>query len=920
MKHIFTFFTVLMIGLSAYLMQNAAKMPLKIPAAPLIEGGEMRRAWEKMRLADPLTGEIPQGAFYAEREFAKHLPKGQEIRGAVGVWESRGPWNVGGRTRALAIDVTNENRMFAGGVSGGLWKTEDAGNTWTRVTPLNAHPSIVSITQDTRPGKTNNWYYLSGEMYGTSASGGGAFYLGDGAFKSTDGGNTWTPINSTAGGVPSSFTNYYQTGWRIISYPHPDTSVNMLFMACMANIYKSTNGGTSWTVSKGGGTTATSYFTDIATTTTGVLYATFSSDGPSKGLWRSENGGVWVNIKPANFPMEYDRIVIGINPNNENEVYFLGQTPNAGFMNHYISSDDWNSLWKYTYVSGDGTGAGGIWEDLSLNLPSTGTQFDKFASQGGYDLMVKVQPGTGNVFIGGTSLWRSTDGFATGNNTTHIGGYKPGTDLPYFELYPEHHPDLHDVLFLPSNPNVMVSASDGGVRTTPNCNAANVVWESKNNGYLTSQLYTVIIDKNAVWDNFLGAGLQDNASFVVNSTSPTAPWKMTINGDGAYGAIAQNHTDYYFSIQQGKIAKCNLDANNNVTGFQRIDPIGGKEYQFINQFVLDPNDDNFMYVAGGRKVWRNDALNSIQINNEWDSISTGWTAFPDTIAINPNPAQQELITAIAVSQSPANRLYYGTNKGKLFRILNANTGTPSATQITITGAGQGFINCIYIDPTNANNMFVVFSNYNMYSLFYTDNQGTTWQKVAGNLESSLAGTGDGPSLRWASILTLPGGAKKYFVGTSVGLYSADALVEHTSSNPGTQWVQEGANVIGEVVVDMIECRNADGFVAVATHGNGMFTTNFIENVGIQTPINVTAAVSAYPNPAKDLLNFGINNLKMSAWQVEIMDIQGKVLKSQDFMDKNKKTLTVAVGDLPAGMYLYRLTGDKMQASGKVVIQ
>lgn len=919
MKHIFTILVVFFTTFSGYLMLKSPKMPIKIPALPLAEGGEERRAWEKMRLADPLTGEIPANAFFAEREFVKHIPKADETR-AVGVWESKGPWNVGGRTRALAIDVTNENRMFAGGVSGGLWKTEDGGDTWTRVTPLNYHPGVVSITQDTRPGKTNNWYYLSGELYGTSASGGGAFYLGDGAFKSSDGGNTWGALSNTAVGTPNSFTTNYQGGWRIISYPSQDTTLNILFMACYDAIYKSTNGGASWTIVRGGGTSS-SYFTDVTTTTTGVLYATLSSDGSQKGIWRSDNAATWANIKPANFPATYERIVIGINPDNENEVYFLGQTPNSGMYNHYINSDDWNSLWKYTYISGDGTGAGGVWEDLSANLPNTGTQFDKFASQGGYDLVVKVQPGTNNVFIGGTNIWRSTDGFTSPNNTTQVGGYKPGTDLPYFELYPNHHPDQHDILFLPSNPSIMLSASDGGVRKTSDCNASNVVWESKNNGYLTSQLYTVFIDKNTPWDNFLGAGLQDNASFVVNSNSPTDPWKMTINGDGAYGAVAQNKSAYYFSIQQGKIAKCNLDANNNVTGFMRIDPIGGKDYLFINPFVTSPTNDDLMYVAGGRKVWRNDALTSIPISNQWDSIATGWTAFKDTFTINPNPSQQELVSAIALTESPITRLYYGTNKGRLFRINTANTGSPSSFALTILGAPQGgYINCIHIDPTNPNNIFVVFSNYNAYSLFYTDNQGSTWKKVAGNLESSLAGTGDGPSLRWASILTLPDGTKKYFVGTSMGLFSADALVEHTASNPGTQWVQEAPNTIGEVVVDMIECRNADGFVAIATHGNGMYATHYLDNVGIQTPVNVSNAISVYPNPAKDILNFGLNNLKISAWHLDIIDMQGRTVKTADASDNTQKTISVSIYELPSGIYSYRLMGDKMQASGKFVVQ
>ena len=127
---------------------------------------------------------------------------------------------------------------------------------------------------------------------------------------------------------------------------------------------------------------------------------------------------------------------MGINPNNENEVYFFGTTPGSGHYTKYIGSDDWTSLFKYTYLSGNGSGAGGQWEDRSANLPNTGTEFDQCAAQGGYDLVVKVQPGTGTVIIGGTNLWRSTDGFATSNNTTKIGGYKIGTTLPFFELYP----------------------------------------------------------------------------------------------------------------------------------------------------------------------------------------------------------------------------------------------------------------------------------------------------------------------------------------------------------------------------------------------------------------------------------------------------------------------------------------------------
>lgn len=223
---------------------------------------------------------------------------------------------------------------------------------------------------------------------------------------------------------------------------------------------------------------------------------------------------------------------------------------------------------------------------------------------------MKVQPGTNNVFIGGTNLWRSTDGFATPNNTTKIGGYKIGTTLPFFELYPNHHPDLHEALFLPSNPNVMITGSDGGIHRTENCLAPFVEWSYLNDSYVTSQFYTAIIDKNAPGDNTLMGGLQDNGNFFVNSADPQAPWRQTVNGDGSYGAIAPNKAFYVLSIQQGRVAKVNLDASGKCFGVCRIDPVGRvkDDYQFINPLALDPNDANILYLPAGNKLFRQNRL------------------------------------------------------------------------------------------------------------------------------------------------------------------------------------------------------------------------------------------------------------------------------------------------------------------------
>ena len=909
---------LLLLVVGAFIMakwqKSSVPATVQIPSGEQEENREIREAWEKMRLADPATGEIPPGIEWQERLFAAHLPQALQDRSGPD-WQARGPWNVGGRSRALAIDVTNENRLLAGGVSGGVWLSEDGGQSWTRRTPLNAHPGCVSIAQDTRPGHTNTWYYLSGEVYGTSASATGAFYLGDGMFKSNDGGLTWAPLTATAVGNPQSFTTLYQSGWRVITSP-TDTGA-VVYMATIGTVYRSANGGQSWTAVRGGNIGDYSYYADVAASPTGVLYSTLSSDGPQKGIWRSTNGTSWVNISPdtsAGFAPVYDRVVIGINPNNENEVYFLGATPGYGHYNNYIDSDDWSSLWKYTYVSGTGSGAGGTWENLSANLPNQGTEFDQFACQGGYDLVVRVQPGSGYVFIGGTNIYRSTDAFTSDNNTAQLGGYAIGTALPFFEIYPGHHPDQHDLLFLPSNPNVLLSACDGGLFRTNDSQAPSVSWLSLNHGYQTTQFYTAIIDKSTPNDPMLLGGLQDNGNFFVNSSDPTAPWKQTVNGDGSFGAVAPGKAYYVLSIQLGRVAKVALGDDGTVQAFRRIDPIGPQkdDYLFINPLALDPNDANVLYLPAGNRLYRQSELGNIELTGAWDSISQGWMQYPDTIKSNFG-----VISALAVSTAnPAHRVYIGTSANRLYRIDDAHVGSPSFTLLGVPpGGSSAYVNCIAVDPENADRVIAVFSNYNIYSIFLSTNAGQTWQKVGGNLEANLAGNTGGVSVRWVSILPFANGSRKYFCGTSIGLFSADTLMVHTMNQPGTQWALEGASTIGNAVVGYLETRPADGLVVAATHGSGMFTANFGPVSGTNNP-EKQDLVRVFPNPASDFVQVNLGALHGSdSAEVRLFDQRGQEVRRTKILDGNGR---VDVRGLPVGVYYYDLQGTGWRKGGKVV--
>jgi len=474
---------------------------------------------EFMMLRDPATNEIPANIFKLEREFAKNLPKRENLifnknsgsnETAALTWTARGPNNVGGRTRALGIDKrtgTPPNvTILAGGVSGGIWRSTDDGSTWSSVTSASQLHSVTCIVQDNRSGKEDIWYAGTGEAVGNSASGSSVSnFRGDGIFKSTDNGLTWSIISSTATNIPQSYD-------QVFDYVHNiaiDTS-NNLYVAASNTIQRTTDGGTSWTAVLTE-STLRSFISDVQVTTGGVVYAAISQypDNTNKGIWRSEDGVTWTNISNgvSGFPTtQFGRITIGIAPSDEDVVYFLIEYTDT------TPSTNGHQLWKYTYLSGDGSGSDGTWVNRGDNLPNEldGSGLagnDPFDTQGGYDMYVQVSPNNADfVIAASTNLYTSTDGFATTTYYDRIGGYA-GPDTYVF--YTNHHPDLHSGAFLPGSNKIYYSGSDGGVHKTSDITAGTVSWTSLNTGYKTSQFYSISLAPEA-GSNVMMGGTQYN--------------------------------------------------------------------------------------------------------------------------------------------------------------------------------------------------------------------------------------------------------------------------------------------------------------------------------------------------------------------------------------------------------------------------
>ena len=807
-------------------------------------------------LRDPALNAIPPRIRQKELQFAKQLSENNHAlnksASANLVWKEAGPVDVGGRTRALAVDITNPNTIIAGGVSGGIWKSTDNGASWKLKSTTTQLLSITAIAQDTRSGHTNTWYCSGGEFDGSAQDlGYTAFFTGDGFYKSTDNGDTWNLLPSTADQNAANFTAYSYSSRIVIS---PTTGT--VFIANNGfGVLRSNDGGASFTQVLGG--PGHHMYSDVGVASNGTLVAAlstgFNNVTPTEdpGVYKStDDGATWASITPSGYPAAPQRAGIAVTPSNPDKFYILTNTGTVDANKRNVLK-----FYKATISSGS-------FEDRSANLPDftgQGQGYEKgfVELQGNYNLTVAVKPDDENfVLLAGTGLFRSANGFSSKPNDAvkdWIGGYNPQT---FF--YPNFHPDIHSFSFDPTNPKKMWWGNDGGLAYTADITNTSFTslfpWENKNNGYDVTQYYMISIAKDANDDRFMG-GCQDNGTpfFRFDGNSATAHVDVSL-GDGTFSYLGSNFA--YAETQNGNLLRLRYDQSGNIPGlfdnntYSTITPTNAQNQSFVNPFTVDPVDENVLYYLAGPDIWRNDQLSSIP--NGVFKTDIGWTKL-DNLA----SAQGFTKTAISVSNSPAHVLYFAesgdnTSKPKIFKLQNSNTSTSAAVDISIPDAVAGsYVHNIAVNPADANEIIVVMSNYNIVGLYHSINGGQSYTAIEGNLEGTQ--TNPGPSLRAASIL--PGSPKTYFVATSVGLFSTTQI-----NGSNTSWTQEGQNVMGNVVVSYVTSRTSDGKVVAATHGRGAFVSS-AGGGGNAAALNLNVSqlnIEVLPNSTRST-NFTISN-------------------------------------------------------------
>jgi hypothetical protein len=853
---------------------------------------------------DPVANAIPMGIRRLERQFAKSIPTREQLALAKGeavqalVWTERGPFNVGGRSRVLAADVAHPGTLLAGSVAGGIWKSTNDGSSWRLTFSPDQIFTTSCIAQDVRPGRTNTWYVGTGEFRGstTNDTRWGSFYRGDGIYKSTNNGDSWTILPSTVSGTPQT-TDTFDFIWNVATNP-ANTTQDEVYAATWNGIYRSTNGGSSWTqvqASDSGLVNTQGYTTDVAITSTGVVYAATKQAGVPK-IWRSPDGATWTNIAPSNFPTSTGRIVFGLAASNPNVLYVFIESANT------TPASSGHQLWKYVYISGNGSGSGGTWENRGGNLPSG------FNTQTGYDQIVQVKPDDENfVLVGGTDLYRSTDGFASSTNTTNIGGYN---------FYPNgnHHPDLHSGAFKPSDPTVYYSGNDGGIQRANDIRVTPMVWTTLDSGYNVTQFYSIAISPDS-GDYAIAGGAQDNGSWL--GTQPgMSSWRMVSGGDGTVVELAPISDDRVYTQSQSGPLYRQSRAGGSTSSFN---PSGATRQLFVNPIALDPNDSRILYYGAGKTttptmwsgLWRNS-------NAPSGTSSAGWTALTAT-DVGTVSGWTRAVSCIGISKANnPNVVYFGTTDGLVKRVDSANAASPTVTDVTPPGlnggtAQGGFVRCVAVDPTNSNKALVAFGNYNFQNLWYTTNGGASWSDVEGNLAGPT-----GPSIRWATIFYV-GNQLNVFLATSIGVLMTNQL-----NGSSTVWAQAAANDIGNILIAYLDYRPSDRTLAVGTHARGAFTTQVPLPTGVEEQSQTPQAFRLeqnFPNPFNPTTKIRFAVGDSGPVLLKVYDVAGKEVATlvNEQLPAGRHERTFHAAGLASGLYFYQLRSGNSVATKKMTL-
>lgn len=647
-------------------------------------------------------------------------------------WEPVGPsswnsvgWNPGlGRINAIIEDPNDANTIYVCTPSGGLWKSTDSGDSWTPLT--DNLPAIGASGLAIDPNNSDVLYLATGD-------GDGSDTYSFGVLKSTDGGESWSTtslIYDLSQSIKCS---------KILMDP---TDTDKLYVATSVGLVVSNNGGNSWYNAVNGSIRDIEFKPGDPS----VIYASGTK------FYRSTDSGASFNQVSAGLPSAsaVNRLAIAVTPANPELVYMIaGDDDDSGFYGFFKSDDSGESfslqsntpnILTYSEI-GDGDG-GQSWYDLAIAASTTDEDV---------------------VYTGGINVWKTNDGGANWEIKSHW-VYPSGIGYT--------HADIHE---LTTYGNKLYCGSDGGIFSSTDAGNS---WADHSDGLQISQFYRIAISTTD--PNLILTAAQDNGTNLFDDNTYT----HLLGGDGNAALIDYTNDQVMYSAYPGGDFQRSTDGGQNFNGFSEgIDESGA----WVTPFKLHPTNPNIIFGAF-ENVWRKSG------NSPWEKIS--------------DFSISGTLQAMCIAPSDPDIIYvssYGT-------LLKTTDG--GANWSNVGGLPNNSITSIEIHPENSSEVWLTMSGYNENSkVFHSVNGGESWENLTFNL----------PNIPANCIAYQQGSDGGIYVGTDAGVFYKDNTYEN--------WAPYNAG-LPNVIINQILFQYQTSEVVIGTFGRGVWKNQFFDSSGL----------------------------------------------------------------------------------------
>ena len=712
-------------------------------------------------------------------------------------WRLTGPGNRSGRSTDVAGITGNPNIMYAAYATGGLWKTEDAGETWKPLFDKEATQSIGNIA--VAPSNPDVLYVGTGEANIFRAS-----LPGTGIYKSINGGKSFTNIGLQNSGTIA----------RVVVHPK---NADKVYVAVSGNegsynkdrgVYVTEDGGKTWKniLFESDKSGCIDLVMDPADPNT--LYASmwnrirrrWSDPVPQDGdhLYKTMDGGKTWKVINKGLPdtKNTGRIGLAISNSNPNVLYAFvddhnkKRDPNPGEMDSYERQVQKVVIGGAIYRSND---KGENWQKMAeihdFFKPFSGTYGWVFSQ-------IRVNPKNENeVYAMGVNIGKSEDGGKTWKK------FEPSDKKSDYI-----HGDNHAMWFDKENPERMMLGNDGGVSFTKD---GGKLWKNTFSKILTTQFYNVTYDMEQPFN--LYGSIQDEGTFSgnVNNTfgkpqdSTVRSWDYSPGGEGTRIQVdPTNHNIIFSSTYYGRLMKSDMSRPDSIRSRHihtfdvgAIDSLRG---EWLAATLISKFDNKVIYHGLQHLYTSEDG------GDTWKIISPDLSYNDKSrMGVYPYLIYHQAITAIAEGSKPG-VLYVGTDDG---RIWNTQNNGQSWKEITKGLPYNKHVAKIETSNLKDGKLYVVLNdrradNTTPY-IFVSENSGATWESVTGNLPPSPV-----------NVIIEDDKTGNLFCGTDLGIYM--------SKDAGKKWIALNANMPASVSVQDMFIHPRDRKFVIATYGRGVF--------------------------------------------------------------------------------------------------